>query len=171
MEVLTVGINFTSNMEKGMEYLHKRGAFLTVKDNNIVNTMTISWGNIGFEWNRPIFTVLVRKSRYTHELLENCNEFTISIPTNDELKRALALCGTKSGRDTNKFDECNLSLDDSKELTTPVIGNCQVYYECKVVYKQDMDLNLLKDDIKSSSYKDGDYHTIYYGEIVSCYSK
>ena len=30
------------------------------------NTMTISWGSLGFIWGRPFVQVLVRPARYTH---------------------------------------------------------------------------------------------------------
>lgn len=166
-----MSVNFTHALEKSMNYLHKQGAFLTVKSGDITNTMTISWGNIGFEWNRPIFTVLVRRSRYTYELIENSNEFTVSIPLNDNLKEALAFYGTKSGRDMNKYEQFPITLVPGKSVSTPVIGECELHYECKIVYKQEMDSNLLSEDVKMGSYKNGDYHTIYYGEILNCYLK
>lgn len=164
-------INFTENIEKAMEYLHRNGAFLTVKNGDNINTMTISWGNIGFEWARPIFTVLVRKSRYTHEFLNNSNEFTVSIPLNNSLNKELAYCGSKSGKDVDKIRSCSLTLQDAKVTSTPIIGNCGMYYECKIVYHQEMDLNNLSNDIKEKFYNADEKHELYYGEIVSCYQK
>jgi len=164
-------VNFTEHLESGMEFLHTKGAFLTVKSGDKVNTMTISWGNIGFEWNRPIFMVLVRKSRYTYDLMEKSDNFTVSIPLSVDLKNALAICGSKSGRDIDKFKECNLTLEKSKAVDTPIIGDCKLHYECKIVYKQEMNPSLLSKDIVESSYKTGDYHTLYYGEIVETYMK
>ena len=164
-------VNFTENLEKGMEFLHTQGAFLTVKSGEKINTMTISWGNIGFEWNRPIFTVLVRKSRHTFDMIENTDNFTVSIPLRTDLKKALAVCGSKSGRDIDKFKECNLTLENSKIVTTPIIGECELHYECKIVYKQEMSPHLLSKDVIESAYANGDYHTIYYGEIVATYMK
>jgi flavin reductase (DIM6/NTAB) family NADH-FMN oxidoreductase RutF len=163
--------SFTQSLEKGMEFLHKKGAFLTVKGSDKVNTMTISWGNIGFEWGRPIFTVLVRKSRYTYSLIENSTEFTVSIPLKNDFKEALALCGTKSGRDMDKIAAANLSLKDGRKVATPVIEGCKLHYECKIVYKQQVNPDLLAEDIKRTSYINGDYHTIYYGEILDCYTE
>jgi len=34
------------------------------------NAMAIGWGQVGIIWRKPIFTVLVRPSRYTYELIE-----------------------------------------------------------------------------------------------------
>ena len=159
-------MSFTTNLETTMNSLHKQGAFLTVKHGEIVNTMTISWGNIGFEWNRPIFTVLVRKSRYTHELLEKATEFSVSVPLSNTLKKALVLCGTKSGRDIDKIKESGLILKNGESIAVPSIEGCEMVYECKIVYKQDMNPDLLSEDIKDKIYGDNDYHTIYYGEIT-----
>ena len=164
-------VKFTQYLEKGMEFLHTQGAFLTVKSGEKINTMTISWGNVGFEWNRPIFTVLVRKSRFTYDLMENSDNFTVSIPLSRDLKNALSVCGSKSGRDIDKFKECNLTLEKSKKVDTPIIGECELHYECKIVYKQEMNSDLLSKDIIESSYKTGDYHTLYYGEILTTYMK
>ncbi|MBC2579047.1 flavin reductase family protein [Clostridium sp. DJ247] len=163
-------MEFTENLGKHMEYLHKQGAFLTTKVGDETNTMTISWGSIGFIWQKPVFTVLVRESRYTHNLIEKAGEFTVSIPVDDSLKKALATCGTKSGRDINKISECNLELVAGKNIETPVIKGCGVHYECKIVYKENMNPKFLNDEINKKCYGDNDYHTVYYGEIVNCYT-
>ena len=166
-----MAVNFTQNLEIAMENLHKRGAFLTVKNNNEVNTMTISWGSIGYQWARPIFTVMVRKSRFTHDLLENSDEFTVSIPLTDDLKDALSICGSKSGRDMDKIKEANLTLKQSKSTNTPIISGNSVHYECKVVFKQDIKEESLHSNIMKNSYVSGDLHTIYSGEILQCYTE
>lgn len=166
-----MSVNYTLNLEKGMSFLHTDGAFLTVKAADATNTMTISWGNVGYEWGRPIFTVLVRKSRYTHELIEKNGEFTVSIPFDKKMKKPLVICGTKSGRDTDKVKESGIKFIESKSVSAPVVDDCNLYYECKVVYKQDMNPDLLIPEVKSSSYASEDYHTIYYGEIVNVYGK
>lgn len=164
-------MDFTQNLEKAMEHLHKKGAFLTTKVADETNTMTISWGSIGFIWGKPMFTALVRKSRHTHELIEKSGEFTVSLPLDESMKNALAICGSKSGRDMDKIKECSLELQEGKSLSTPVIKGCGVHYECKVVFKNHMAPNLLDENIDNSMYGSKDYHTVYYGEIVNCYEE
>ncbi len=162
-------MNFTDNLQKAMECLHKGGAFLTCKDEGKLNTMTISWGSIGFMWKKPMFTVLVRKSRHTYDLIEKCGEFTVTIPLDNNMKETLAVCGSKSGSDIDKFKECNLETIEGKSISTPVIKCAAMHYECKVVYKDHMNSNFLNQNINKEIYSDDDYHTVYYAEIINCY--
>ena len=48
----------------------KTGVLLTTKSDDKVNSMTISWGTLGIEWGKPIFTVFVRENRFTKEQIE-----------------------------------------------------------------------------------------------------
>lgn len=163
-------MEFNKNLDKVFEHLFKDGAFLTVKSGDIINTMTISWGSIGFIWRRPVFMALVRNTRYTYELIENSDNYTISVPFSDEMRKALKVCGTKSGRDTDKVKEANIRYIASQNVEAPIVDNCDVYYECKIIYKQEMDQSLILDPRVDSLYNN-DYHTLYYGEIVACYKK
>jgi len=162
-------MNFLENFEEGFKWLHTKGAFLTVKTGELVNTMTIAWGNIGYEWNIPVFSVLVRRSRYTFELIEKAKDFTVSIPLSENLKDELMFCGTKSGRDYDKFKECDLKLKKSNQVESPIIEECELHYECEIVGKAPLIPNLLNDYLRDTVYRGNDYHTIYYGKILDTY--
>ena len=56
----------------------KKWALLTAGDKEKFNTMTISWGGLGTLWGKPVATVYVRKSRYTHEFMDREDYFTLS---------------------------------------------------------------------------------------------
>ena len=58
-----------------------------------------------------------------------------------------------------------------KVIDTPIIDECDLHYECKVVYKQAMEPGLLDENINKNYYSNHDYHVIYYGEIVASYIK
>jgi flavin reductase (DIM6/NTAB) family NADH-FMN oxidoreductase RutF len=146
-----------------------KGAFLTVKSNDKVNTMTIGWGSIGYCWGKPVFMVMVRDSRYTYELIEKSDEFTVSIPLKGQLKEALKFCGTKSGRDYDKFSESSLSIQAGQDVNTPIIKGCDLHYECKIKFKQVMNPNNLDQKYNKDWYPQKDYHTLYFGEIVGTY--
>src|SRR6056297_3293056 len=107
-------INFNKHLQQVNDSI-AIGAFLTVKDGKKLNTMTIGWGSIGFIWGRPMFTVLVRHSRYTHNLIENTDQFTVSVPLNGQLKKETDYCGSHSGRDVDKFKELGLELIEGKK--------------------------------------------------------
>ena len=80
----------------------KKGAFLTVKAGSELNTMTIGWATTGHIWRKNVFMIAVRESRHTFGLIERADNFTVSVPTLDYKKEVL-FCGTKSGRDVDKF--------------------------------------------------------------------
>jgi flavin reductase (DIM6/NTAB) family NADH-FMN oxidoreductase RutF len=163
-------IAYNEYSKEMLEQLQK-GAFLTVKNGEKLNTMTIGWGTIGFIWNKPIFTVLVRYSRHTYDMIKDADEFTVSVPLSKDMKKELAVCGTKSGREIDKFKECNLTAHKGKVIDTPIIGECDLHYECKIVYNQVMEPALLDKNIREAKYPNKDFHVLYYGEIVASYLK
>lgn len=165
-----MAVEFIRYLDKSIKYLHRQGAFLTVKKGDEINVSTISWGNIGFEWGRPVFTILVRSSRHNHDLLQDNDEFTVSIPTTSTMKKALNMTGSVSGRDEDKFALANITKHKAKTMDTPVIKEANIFYECRIIYNHKVDPKLLRGDVDVTSYMDGDYHEIFYGEIVSSYT-
>ena len=162
-------VNYIDVSEKIQKQLSK-GAFLTVKDNNEnTNTMTIAWGNLGFMWNKPVFTVMLRYSRHTYKLIENAKDFTVSFPTQDQLKEELSFCGSKSGKNLNKFEELNLKIEDGKKVKSPIISDCDIHLECKIIYKQAIDASGMNEYVENIYGEEKDYHVLYYGEILSCF--
>ena len=156
-------ISFDQYAPKVLQALPK-GVFLTVSHAGRDNTMTIGWGSLGIVWRKPVFTVLVRPSRFTFGLIEASGEFTVSIPLND-MSDALAICGTKSGRDLDKFAAAGLQKLPGTKIATPVIAGAGLHYECKVIFKQPMNPSLLAAHVASDCYPGGDFHTLYYGFI------
>ncbi|MDP1990554.1 MAG: flavin reductase family protein [Syntrophales bacterium] len=146
----------------------KEGAFLTVKSGNALNTMTIGWATFGIVWSKPIMMVAVRSSRHTFEIMEAAKDFTVTVPAG-EMEKELAFCGSKSGRDVDKFKDCDLETADSRRVASPIIKVGGRHYECKIIYKSAMDPAYLDKGYDSSLYPKKDYHTLYFGEILACY--
>jgi flavin reductase (DIM6/NTAB) family NADH-FMN oxidoreductase RutF len=163
-----IDLNFNEYAEPMLQQL-KKGAFMTTKVGNDVNTMTIAWGGINIVWNKNIFVAYVRYSRETYNFLNQVNEFTISVPLNRDLKKELMYCGTKSYRETDKINDCKLKLKDSRTIDTPIIQNCELHYECKVIYKQAMEPSSIPKDVLKKHYANNDFHVIFYGEITDSY--
>ena len=146
----------------------KKGAFLTVKAGDAVNTMTMGWATIGYIWRKPIFMIAVRDSRYTFTLIEKTDNFAVTIPATNDYNKAVAFCGTKSGREVDKFQECSLKTKPSQHIDSPVIDIPGIHYECRIIYKSAMDSAFLDVNL-NALYPDKDYHTLYFGEILACY--
>ena len=146
-----------------------KGAFLTTKAGDKINTMTIGWGSIGFSWGKPIFMAMVRRSRYTYELIEKSGEFTVSFPRED-LAQALKICGTQSGRDLDKIASCGLGLSTPPEIGTPFILCKGIHYVCKTLYKTEMTAENMDSAVYQMAYAaNQDYHTLYFGQILAAY--
>ena len=159
-------VDYMAVAERAMEQI-KKGAFLTVRAGENLNTMTIGWATIGFVWRKPIFMIAVRDSRHTFGILERAVDFTVSIPM-EGMHDEVMFCGTKSGRDVDKFKECNLIPSDSRQADSPIIDTPGIHFECKIVFKSAMDPEFLSADF-DRLYPEKDYHTFYFGQIVACY--
>lgn len=147
------------------------GAFLVAKDaTKRPNAMTIGWGQVGIIWSRPMFTVLVRRSRYTHSCLLENDAFTVCVPARGRMSSELAFCGSRSGRDVNKAEACGLSFVAGKTVSIPVIAGCSLYYECKIVLRKELSASDFSSaEILDKFYQDGDHHMIVIGEIAAVY--
>lgn len=161
-------IEFNAVQDKILKQL-KKGIFLTVEVDGVPNTMTIAWANSGRIWERDSFMVAVRHSRYTFELMEKAEYFTVSIPKEGSMKKELAYCGTVSGRDENKFQNEHIKAKYLGDYPVPVIEACELHVVCKVAYKQSMDPSLISAAYVEGKYKTHDYHTLYYGEVLGVY--
>ncbi len=160
-------VDLTNQMGKTIEVMRNQGLLLCSVDNDgNPNAMAIGWGHIGILWGKPSFEILVRPSRYTFNNIENTDEFAICVPT-DDMKEKTLHCGSVSGREHDKFKECNFTRVDAENIDVPLIGECQIFYECRVVHKTDMVDAHIPPDSRSQFYPEGDLHRIYYGEIIS----
>lgn len=144
-----------------------QGIFLTVSDGEQKNSMTIAWATIGHIWNKPVATIYVRPQRHTHSILENANDFTLNIPVHTSLKKELAICGTKSGKDIDKYETCNLHPEPSLSVFSPSLKECELNIECRILYRQTMHGE--NDPTVEKHYPNKDYHQILYGEIIAAY--
>lgn len=132
------------------------------------NTMTASWGGMGVLWDKKVCFSVVRPTRYTYKFLEQNNIYTLSF-FSSRFRKALTVCGTRSGRDTDKVRESGL---------TPVFDGDAIFFrqarlvfECRKLYFQDIiPANFQNSDIERF-YPEKDYHRMYVGEVVRCLAR
>ena len=133
--------------------------------------MTIGWGTLGVIWERPVFVAYVRQQRHTRKMLDQCHEFTVNIPVDNNFRRKiLGVCGSKSGRDLDKIEAAGLTLVEPEVISVPGIKELPLTLECRVLYRQEQESDQFNDEITRQFYtiETGD-HICYYGEIVSAY--
>ncbi len=146
------------------------GLFLTAGHEGKVNAMTIGWGSVGFYWGMPVVIVPVRHSRFTLPLIEKSGLFTVSVPMGD-MKKALTICGTKSGRDGDKLALAGVTGVAGQTEGAFIIGEADMFAECRLRYAMDMEAFPLADDVAARWYPKGDKHMMLYGEALSFYKK
>jgi flavin reductase (DIM6/NTAB) family NADH-FMN oxidoreductase RutF len=146
-----------------------KGALITVKNGDQVNSMTIGWGTLGVEWGRNVFVAFVRQSRHTKAMLDGAGDFTVNIPLGGDVKQILGVCGSKSGRDMDKVAELGLHLEEAEVITSPGIKELPLTLECKILYRMEQTLDTIPQDIIEKYYPNGDFHYAYYGQIVGAY--
>lgn len=160
-------IHYTDHFAAVMQAMTSHGLLLGSYDAAIKpNIMTIGWGALGSVWGIPVWTVLVRPSRYSFRCIEHSGCFTVNVPSPD-MRMACAVAGSRSGRDCDKFAELNLTAERGSMVLAPVVAQCPIVYECQVVHSNDVLPRKLSDEIIAGAYVDGDFHRIYYGKILS----
>lgn len=136
--------------------------------NDTVNTMTASWGGMGVLWNKPVAFCFIRPQRYTFTLTEQSERFSLSFLP-EAYRGALRLCGSKSGRDTDKFAAAGLTSAFADGV--PYVGEARLVLICRKLYTDVLKKDHFLDATLLSNYKDDDFHHVYAMEIESAYIK
>ncbi len=133
------------------------------------NPMTVSWGGFGTLWNRPVATVYVRPTRHTYTLMEAPPEFTLNFLP-ETLRAALDFCGSRSGRDYDKWSEADIAPEPSEAVKVPRVEGSELVLECRAVYTFDLDPSRFLDPRIDEHYPRRDYHRAYIGEVVAAFA-
>lgn len=135
------------------------------------NTMTISWGGLGWLWRKPVAFTFIRKSRYTYQFVEEQDYYTVSFfrgGCRDQLTRL----GTVSGRDMDKMQDSGLTpvwLGGH-----PTFEEAEVVLVCKKLHSHQFDAESVPQAVLETAYAGvdtADLHVAYTSEIVACYVK
>lgn len=139
-------------MVKPYQTLYPRQIILVVSKGNRPNVMTAAWATpTSFE---PFLVAIsIGKERYSHDLIKKTKEFVIAVP-DISMKDKVLSCGEHSGQDTDKFKEVGLTPIPAKNISVPLIKECQINLECQLV-----------DDIET-----GD-HTLFIGKVLAIHGK
>ena len=112
------------------------------------NIITLAWTAI-LSASPFLVGIAVSPRRHSHKLISETKEFVLNLPSAG-LEEQVMLCGTVSGRDTDKLKRAGLTAEKSEKVSVPRIKECYAWLECKVV----------------NSFVTGD-HTLFVGEVVA----
>ncbi len=103
---------------------------LSVAGKERPNIITLSWvANVCSK--PPTVAVGIRPQRHSYEMVKAAGDFVLNIPSVNEFEAA-DFAGTKSGRDHDKFSECNLTPRASTKIGSPMIEECPINLECRI---------------------------------------
>lgn len=157
MKLSEAKINFLDSLSKG--------ALLTATDKEgKSNTMTVSWGGCGILWGKQVCFLFVRPERYTYSFLEDGKYLSLSF-LEDSKKDALTFCGTKSGRDVDKFKECKLEF--TLENGSVCFNKATFTIQLKKLYAQDLNKECFFEPELLKWYKGQGMHKMYICEILN----
>ena len=153
-------MEFTTDI---LSVFDKKWALLTAGDSDRFNTMTISWGGLGTIWGKPVATVYVRTSRYTHDFMDTNDFFTVSFYP-EECRQVLGVLGSKSGRDMDKMKDSGLTPVQAGDSMS--FEEAEVTLVCRKLFMQRLEPdNILDENVKKFYVSDAP-HDAYIGEVV-----
>ena len=137
---------------------------ITAKHDDKINAMTASWGGVGVLWGKNTTFIFVRDSRYTKELIDESDYFSLTFFDNS-YKSAMKYFGMVSGRKEDKIKTANMNVNYYEEIPFIDEGNfvicCRKMSATPILPEQFLD-----HEIEEKWYADGDLHTMYVGEIL-----
>lgn len=149
--------------------LHDKWMLITAGSEKC-NTMTAGWGGLGFLWGLPVTWSYIRPQRYTHDVLEQEEYYTLAF-FGEEYRPQLGLCGQKSGRDTDKVKECGFTVRTAA-CGAPYFEEAETVVVCRKRYVQPIDPARMDKELEEKWYATHDgYHDMYIGEIVEILKK
>jgi len=95
------------------------------------NIMTMSW-HMMLEFEPPLVGCVISSRNYTFDIVKATKQCVLNIPT-VELSKQVVDCGNTSGRTVDKFKEFGLTPAIASSINAPLIDECYVNLECRVI--------------------------------------
>ncbi len=87
---------------------------------------------------RPVIVgIAIRTATHSHGLIREQGEFVVNLPT-AALVRKVDAVGMVSGRECDKFERIGLTPLPAREVAPPLIAECPVNLECRVLSEQEV---------------------------------
>ncbi len=110
------------------------------------NAITLEWF-MRTSISPPVFAISIGHTRYSYECLQKTKHFNL-VMASRKMRDFAILCGSKSGRDIDKFEQCEHSVFPGRLAKLPIIREAVCNFECEII----------------TQVRTGD-HTIFAGEV------
>lgn len=142
------------------KYLKNDFLLFAVKKDGSVNAMSCGWAQEGVLFNKHVFTVYVRRSRYTFEFLDEADDFYIAT-TNEKM---IEYFGSVSGRDEDKIKHAGFktSIVDG-ELKVDGVDN--LIRLRKILVTDFKDAIMIDENLKQKYRENEQGHVAFVGEV------
>ena len=138
-------------LNTGISTFPMPAAVISVGRGDAANLITLAY--VGKVCSKPpVIAISIQPRRHSYQLIENHGEFVINYPTYEQL-REMDYCGTRSGRDVNKWEELNLTKEKASVVEVPLVKEFPWNMECKVINRTELGS-----------------HVCYFGEVVAVHS-
>ncbi|MDI3535978.1 MAG: hypothetical protein PWP30_460 [Eubacteriaceae bacterium] len=142
----------------------KEWMLITAESQGKVNSMTASWGGLGVMWGKNVAYVVIRKSRFTKELVDAAEGFSLTFFDHQKYQKMLGYMGSVSGRDEDKVETSGLTVEHQNGV--PYFAEAKTVLLCKKLCRQYISPeSFIDDSIDGQWYGDSDYHDLYIVEV------
>jgi len=100
------------------------------------NIITLAWVGV-VNSSPPMIGIGIRPERYSYGLLRETGEFCVNIP-HSGIIHEVDVCGMVSGKKVDKFNLTGLVSQEASKITPPLIQQCPVNLECRLVNALDL---------------------------------
>jgi flavin reductase (DIM6/NTAB) family NADH-FMN oxidoreductase RutF len=114
-------------------YIYPRPALLVGTNvDGKPNFMAVGGGGVA-NGKPPMFSIPIQHRHHTLRGIRQNMTFSVNTPSVDQV-RELDYCGIVSGRDADKVAVCRFEIFYGKLETAPLIEQCPLNHECRVVH-------------------------------------
>lgn len=151
--------------ENPFQLIGDQWMLITAEKDGKVNTMTASWGGLGILWNRSVAFAFIRQSRYTKELIDGADHFSLSFLDHKKYAKELGYLGTVSGREEEKIKKAGMTVNHEDGVA--FIDEASKVMICQKLFVTTMKpAEFVIPEIDTKFYSDKDYHDLYIGGIT-----
>ncbi|MCD7898801.1 MAG: DUF4468 domain-containing protein [Bacteroides sp.] len=142
---------------------------ITAGNDQQFNMMTASWGGLGVLYGKPIATCFINPTRFTYQLMEKNDTYTLTFYT-EAYRDALKYCGSTSGKNADKVKGSGLT-----PITTPdgskAFGEAWLVIECRKLVSQSLMPEAISDQKIKDEWIGKQLHKMFIGEIINIWVK